>query len=64
MTLINHKVLIFSNSLCSPYHCNRYDMYLSSLNPIFQEVEENVDDEMVKAFIKMEIKFKFRDKIS
>ena len=31
---------------------------------IFQEVDENVDDEMVKAFIKMEIKFKFRDKVS
>ena len=31
---------------------------------MFQEVDHNVDDEMVKAFIKMEIKFKFRDKIS
>merc|ERR1711948_124599 len=34
-----------------------------NVEQILKEVEENVDDEMVKAFIKMEIKFKFRDKM-
>ena len=43
---------------------DQYVKHIGSMSPIFQEVEENVDDEMVKAFIKMEIKFKFRDKIS
>ncbi len=34
------------------------------LDKILAEVEQNMDDEMVKAFVKMEIKFKYKGKIS